>query len=64
MPKVYNKFSDKYGNEYTFADYQSFAKFWFGLKRNVATGYFPDNFKALQKAAANSKEARKPIPIQ
>jgi hypothetical protein len=35
----------------------AFATFWFNLSRKVAVSYFP-NFKELQKAAANSKEAR------
>jgi len=56
--KVYNKFSDKYGNEYEFDSYESFSKFWFGLSRNVAKIYFAGNFTKLQNAAANSKEAR------
>jgi len=34
-----------------------FAKFWFNLSRKFAISYFPSNFKELQKAASNSKEA-------
>lgn len=55
--KVYNSFSDKFGNKYSFDNYMEFASFWFNLSRKIAVSYFP-NFKNLQKAAANSKEAR------
>jgi hypothetical protein len=53
--KVYNKFSDKYGNEYTFDSYLEFATFWFNLSRKVAISYFPD-FNKLQRVALSSKE--------
>lgn len=56
--KIYNSFSDKFGNVYSFSNYMDFAKFWFNLSRKVAQSYFPTNFNELQKAAANSKEAR------
>ena len=56
--KVYNQFSDKYGNQYNFDNYMDFAKFWFNQPYNRLRAYFPDNFKKLQYAAANSKEAR------
>ena len=59
--KVYNSFSDKFGNEYKFDNYMDFATFWFNLSRKVAQSYFPANFKDLQNAAANSKEARTKI---
>ena len=59
--KVYNSFADKYGNEYSFDNYLDFAKFWFNLSRKAAMLYFPNNFKTLQNAAANSKEARQKI---
>ena len=59
--KVYNQFTDKFNNEYTFDNYIDFAKFWFNLSRKVAMSYFPANFKVLQNAAANSKEARTKI---
>jgi hypothetical protein len=55
--KIYNSFSDKFGNKYSFDNYMDFASFWFNLSRQVALAYFPE-FKALQKEAANSKEAR------
>jgi hypothetical protein len=35
-----------------------FACFWFNISRKAALELFPHNFKNLQKAAANSKEAR------
>jgi len=56
--KIYNKFSDKYGNEYSFDNYIDFATFWFKLSRKVAMSYFTANFTILQNCAANSKEAR------
>ena len=56
--KVYNKFTDKFNNEYNFDNYMDFAKFWFNLSRKTAMSFFPTNFKKLQNAAANSKEAR------
>lgn len=55
--KIYNYFTDKYGNVYEFADYMSFAKFWFSLQRKYAVQSFP-MFSKLQSAAANSREAR------
>jgi len=61
--KVYNSFSDKFGNEYKYDNYMSFASFWFNISRKVAISYFPTNFNALQKAAANSKEARTKINL-
>ena len=57
--KIYNHFSDKFGNEYKFDNYADFATFWFGLSRHVLKNYFPDNFDELQKCAYNSSEARK-----
>ena len=56
--KAYNQFSDKFGNEYQFDNYMDFAKFWFNLSRKVALSMFPENFQKLQRAAANSKEAK------
>lgn len=58
--KVYNEFSDKHGKIYKFDTYLEFAKFWFNLPYNYKKSSFPDNFKQLQNAAANSKEARTP----
>ena len=56
--KIYNSFSDKFGNSYTFTNYISFASFWFSLSRKTAKVYFADQFLGLQKAAANSVEAK------
>lgn len=56
--KAYHNFTDAYGNEYKFDNYMDFAKFWFNMKRRTAVELFPKNFDVLQKAAANSKEAR------
>ena len=55
--KIYNDFTDKYGNKYAFENFVDFAQFWFNLTRKTAMQYFP-NFKQLQNCAANSKEAR------
>ena len=60
--KVYNSFSDKFGNQYGFDNYMDFAKFWFNLPYKYAMLSFP-NFQKLQNAAANSKEARTKITI-
>ena len=59
--KIYNLFSDKFGNEYRFENYIDFASFWFNMSRKSALSLFPENFKALQNAASNSKEARTKI---
>ena len=56
--KAYNNFTDKFNNEYKFENYMDFAKFWFNMSRKSAMVYFPTNFKVLQNAASNSKEAR------
>lgn len=56
--KVYNHFIDRFGNEYKFENYMEFSKFWFNMSRKVAIDFFPENFKELQHAAVNSKEAR------
>lgn len=61
MKKIYNCFTDKFNNEYKFENYMDFASFWFGLNRKTAISYFPLNFSELQKAAANSKEAKTKI---
>lgn len=58
--RIYNLFTDKFGNVYRFDNYADFAKFWFSLSRKHAISIFP-NFAQLQKAAANSKEARTKI---
>lgn len=56
-PKAYHSFADNNGNQYAFANYMDFAKFWFGLPRTYAKNKFPD-FDKLNKAAVSSKEAR------
>ena len=58
--KPYTQFSDKYGTQYGFENYQDFAKFWFSISYQVAKVLFPD-FSNLQKYASNSREARKAI---
>lgn len=59
--KIYNNFSDKFGNNYSFDNYLDFASFWFNMSRKSAMNYFSNNFYALQNAAANSKEAKTKI---
>jgi hypothetical protein len=59
--KVYNSFSDKFGNNYSFTNYMDFASFWINLSRKNALSFFPTNFNELQKVAANSKKARTKI---
>jgi hypothetical protein len=61
--KIYNNFTDKFGNEYKFDNYMAFASFWFNLSRKTAQSYFPANFTKLQNAAANSTEARTKVSI-
>ena len=58
VTKIYNKFTDKFGNEYGFDNYMDFAKFWFNLPIRKQKEYFPDSREQLQRAAADSKEAR------
>lgn len=55
--KIYNNFTDVYGNTYSFETYAEFSMFWFNIKRKTAIAYFPE-FKKLHNAAAFSKEAR------
>lgn len=56
--KIYNNFTDRFGNRYGFDNYMEFSKYWFNLSRKYAMDAFPENFTKLQSAAANSKEAR------
>lgn len=57
MKKPYNFFTSKYGQEFSFDNYADFSKFWFSMSYQAAKLLFPD-FRRLQNAAANSKEAR------
>jgi len=61
--KIYNSFTDKFGNEYKYDNYMDFASFWFNTSRRALLSIFPTNFNELQKAAAHSKEARTKINI-
>ena len=56
--KIYNVFTDKYGNEYKFDNYMDFAKFWYSLPRNYQINSFPD-FKKLQYAAMKPPKEKK-----
>jgi len=60
--KVYNNFSNIYGESFSFATYAEFAAFWFGMSYRYAKSAFP-MFSKLQNAAANSKEARAKLVI-
>ena len=60
--KIYNSFSNKFGQSFSFDCYADFAKFWFGMSYAYAKSAFPD-FAKLQNAAANSKEARTKLAI-
>lgn len=55
--KIYNSFSDIFGNQYGFNSYIEFAGFWFKLPRTYAKSIFSD-FDKLNKAAVSSKDAR------
>jgi hypothetical protein len=62
MTKIYNSFHDKNNNHYSFGNYQDFAAFWFSMSRRTAQIFFEESvFKKLHYAAAQSREARKPI---
>jgi len=54
--KIYHSFEDKYGTKFSFPNYMSFAKWWFNLPYKLQIT-FPQ-YKKLQFAAANSKEAK------
>jgi hypothetical protein len=60
--KIYTSFTDKFGNAYGFETYAEFAAFWFNIAYRTAKATFP-MFAKLQKAAANSKEARAKLAI-
>lgn len=58
--KAYNKFTDKFGNQYGFDNYMDFAKWWFNMPSYYLKSAFPE-YKKLQRAASSSKEARTPM---
>ena len=60
--KIYSSFTDKNGTRYGFTNYADFASFWFNMSRATAKRLFPTTFDKLQRCAANSKEARTPVP--
>ena len=60
--KIYNSFSNIYGQSFSFDNYAAFAAFWFGMSRRYAKSAFP-MFTKLQNAAANSSEARTKLAI-
>jgi hypothetical protein len=62
--KIYNHFSDKSGNVYSFENYLDFATWYFSKMRKFLVATFdPDTFKKLNRAATVSKEARTPVKI-
>lgn len=59
---MYATFADKHGQEYKFADYLSFAQWWFSKPYYFKFTLFePQLFKKLNYAATQSREARKAI---
>lgn len=56
--KIYNNFSDKFGNKYSFDNYLDFAQFWFNLSYKSQCEGFGELRTKLQNAAATSREAR------
>lgn len=57
--KTYNKFKDKYNNQYGFDNYMDFSKWWFNLPQRYIMQSFEDGTrKKLQYAAEKSKEAK------
>lgn len=59
--KAYNSFQDLAGNAYGFADYMSFATWFYSVPYRIAVRRFSvETFKRLNYAAGKSKEARTP----
>lgn len=59
--KQYNNFSDIYGNDYSFSDYMTFAKWFFGItRRELKMALDSETFRRLNYEACNSREARTP----
>lgn len=61
-PKIYSSFAAIDGTQFAFPDYMSFATWFFSLPRRIAVVRFaPDVFKKLERAAAQSTEARRKV---
>jgi len=58
--KAYKKFNDKHGNEYVFKSYADFSAWWFSVPyRRMVQSLDKSTFRKLDRAATQSKEARK-----
>ncbi len=60
--KIYNSFTNIYGQSFGFDNYAAFAAFWFSMSYQYAKSAFP-MFTKLQSAAANSSEARTKLAL-
>jgi len=58
--KQYSAFQDNNGTQYGFPSYMEFATWFFGISRRALSASLPAaTFKALEKEATQSTEARK-----
>lgn len=58
--KQYSAFQDNNGTQYGFSSYIEFATWFFGISRRVLIASLPSaTFKALEKEATKSAEARR-----
>jgi hypothetical protein len=57
--KAYTSFNDIHGNSYGFQDYETFADWWYSIPRRRMIGSLDSSdFKKLERAASQSREAR------
>jgi len=57
---TYGKFQDLNGNEYVFKSYADFSAWWFSVPyRRMVQSLDKSTFRKLDRAATQSKEARK-----
>jgi hypothetical protein len=57
---AYSSFTAIDGTRFAFSDYMSFATWFFSISRRVLVASFDaETFRALERAAANSREARR-----
>jgi hypothetical protein len=62
MTATQYSFTAKDGASVSFNDYKSFSLWFFGISRRVMMAAFdPDAFKAMEKAATQSRAARKKL---
>ena len=58
--KAYNKLQDLNGYEYSFESYEDFSNWWFSVPyRRMVQSLDKSTFRKLDRAATQSKEARK-----